>query len=196
MAVDSEMLRIAQAELYASHQADMEGRPYRWGPIETDEPFYRDERMAEIGNSWENQVFGGKIHWSGKMNDPLFISKWPTFLRDDDYPARGKEKVTNRKYVVSLHYVRNVRRQGFWDNVVPEDTTVLYIKRTIGIEYVNPDLDAPSIDSSHINWPTELGTSRVDKEKDNRPLPDPSASRANETELEGYIREQALESRV
>ena len=191
------MLRIAQADLNAFQEAESEGRLYRWGPIETDEPFYRDERMAEIGNSWENQVFGGKIHWSGLMNDPLFISKWPTFFTaHDDYPRRGKEKATNRRYIVSLHYVRNVHRQGFWDNVVLSDGTALYVKRTIGIEYANPDTEALSIDSSQINWPGEWGTGRVDRERDGRPLPDPSASRANETEEERYAREQASEPRV
>lgn len=38
------------------------------------EPFYGNERMAEIGNSWENQVLDGKIIWSEKNTSDLLAS--------------------------------------------------------------------------------------------------------------------------
>ena len=164
--------------------------------IGTDEPFYRNETMAEIGYCWENQVFGGNVFWSSKTSDPLFVSKWPSLFTDSEFPKRGKEKRTARRYVVSLHFTRNMHRQGFWDNLVPGDSTALYIKKTIGIEYINPDEEALSIDSSQINWPRDESSSRVSRERDGQPIPDPSASRANETEEERRARELASEPRI
>lgn len=110
--------------------------------------------MAEVGNCWENQVFGGKVSWSGETSDPLFVSKWPSFLTsDDDIPARGKEKHTARKYFVSFHFIRNTHLQSFWDKAEPSDSTALYIKKTIGTSYLNPDIEALSTNSSEIKWP-------------------------------------------
>ena len=156
----------------------------------SDEPFYRDERMAEIGNSWENHVFGGKVIWSERnTSEPLFVSKWPSFLTsDDDYPKRGKEKQTARKYFVSRHFVQNMHRQGFWDNVKPEHLKALHIKKTIAIELLNPDEEATSIDSSQINYPIEESSSRVSRERDGQSVPDPSPAHANETAEEGRAR--------
>ena len=153
--------------------------------------------MAEIGNSWENQVFGGKIIWLQTVNDPLFVSRWPSFLASgDDCPKRGREKLTARSYVVSLHFIRNMHRQGFWQNMVLADATALYIKKTIGIEHNNHDQETSSNDSSTINWSLDEESSRVNRERDGQPVPDPSASRANETEHERYARELASESRA
>ena len=171
----------------AINQAGREGRVYHVQTYGTQEPFYKDETMAEIGCCWENQVFGGRITWSTKTSDPLFVSKWPSFLSSEhDYPTRGKEKSTVRKYVVSHHYLRNMHRQSFWDNVKPDHKNALYIKKTFGIEYRNPDAEAVSVDSSQNDWPTDEGSSRVFKE-----IADPSDSHANETEEERLARELA-----
>ena len=82
--------------LDAVKQARSEGRAYQDPTIGTDEPFYRNETMAELGDSWESQVFGGKISWSSQSTSgPLFVCKWPSFLPSEDgYPKRGKEKST------------------------------------------------------------------------------------------------------
>ena len=148
--------------------------------------------MAEIGNSWEHQVFGGKVMWSGESaSDPLFVCKWPSFLTlsgEDDYPTRGNENFTARKYVVPFHYIQNLHRQEFWESMGSEDAGALVIKRTIGIEYQNPDTGALSTDSSQEETPLEEGLSRVDREKSGKPI-DGSNSRANETVRERHIRE-------
>ncbi|CAD6571123.1 MAG: hypothetical protein ASARMPRED_004207 [Alectoria sarmentosa] len=195
-AVDEEILEAFTGEYDAFVKASLEGREYQRRVIGTDEPFYRNETMAEIGYCWENQVFGGNVFWSSKTSDPLFVSKWPSLFTDSEFPKRGKEKRTARRYVVSLHFTRNMHRQGFWDNLVPGDSTALYIKKTIGIEYINPDEEALSIDSSQINWPRDESSSRVSRERDGQPIPDPSASRANETEEERRARELASEPRI
>ena len=128
--------------------------------------------MAEIGNSWENQVFGGKIIWSGESaSDPLFVSKWPSFLTlsdGDPYPTRGREKTTARKYLVPFHYIMNLHRQEFWDSIRHDDVEALYIKKIVGIEYQNPDQSARSSDSSQDECPRDEGSSRVDREKNCR----------------------------
>ncbi len=188
-AVDSDLLEISFGVRDAMKKASSEGRAYEPQTFGTQEPFYRNETMAELGCCWENQVFGGRITWSTKTSDPLFVSKWPSFFSSEhDYPTRGKEKITARQYVVSHHYIRNMHRQSFWDNVKPDHKNALYIKKTIGIEYQNPDAEAVSVDSSRVNWPTDENSSRVFKD-----VSDPSESHANETEEE--LRARTLASR-
>lgn len=172
---------MTTAEADASMQAYDEGREYTVGALNTDEPFYRNDRMAEIGNCWENQVFDGKISSSGNTSDPLVVNKWPSFLTSDNiHPRRGKEKRTARKYFVPFHFIRNMHRQSFWDKVKPEHSNALYIKKTIGIEYLNPDAEALSTNSSETGWPRDENSGRVSREKDGQPVPDPSDSGANE----------------
>ena len=164
------------------------------GALSKDEPFYRTERMAEIGNSWENQVFGGKIIWSGESaSDPLFVSKWPSFLTPssgDPYPTRGYEDGTARKYLVPFYYIQNMHRQDFWDSVSTDDTETLYIEKTVGIEYRNPEMGPRSTFFSQGEWHLEDGSSRVEGEKSGEPIPG-LGSRANETTQERYIRESS-----
>ena len=61
--VNGELLQMIHREIDTARQARREGRDYKLQPVVSDEPFYRDERMAEIGNSWENHVFDGKVIW-------------------------------------------------------------------------------------------------------------------------------------
>ena len=168
---------MAKSEIQNAQQTEN----YTVRPINTDEPFYKSETMAEIGSSWENQVFGGKIFWSGNTSDPLFVSKWPTFLdTDDDVPRRGTEYRVARKYFVPVQFIKNMHRQSFWDRIgTSTDTTALLIKKTIGIEYLNPDTEAVSVNSSETKWPKDENTGRVNREKD-RPVADPSSVGANE----------------
>lgn len=79
---------------------------------------------------------------------------------------------------------------------MPGDSTALYIKKTIGIQYSNPDTEVLSVDSTEINWPNDEDSSRVSRERDGHPIPDPSSARANETEDERKARELASEPRV
>lgn len=169
----------------AAIQAYDNGDDYQFGELRTDEPFYKDETMAEIGNSWENQVFGGKIIWSGKANDPLFVDEWPSFLTsDDNYPKRGSENGTSQKYIVFIHFLRNLYRQGSWENVQSKHANALHVKKAVGIEYQNLDPQAVSIDPSSTMWPRDQNSSRVSRERNGQPVPDPSDSGANQTEKE------------
>ena len=80
-----------------------------------------------------------------------------------------------------VRFIKNMHRQSFWDRVGPStDTTALLIKKTIGIEYINPDAEAVSVNSSGTKWPKDHDTGRVSREKEDRPVADPSSLRANE----------------
>ena len=80
-----------------------------------------------------------------------------------------------------VHFIKNMHRQSFWDRMgTSTDTTALLIKKTIGIEYLNPDTEAVSVNSSETKWPKDENTGRVNREKEDRPVTDPSSLRANE----------------
>ncbi len=150
--------------------------------VGTNEPFYGEDAVAELGYCWETAVLGGTVQWAHQVEHPLFFSKWPSFLTEGDYPRRAGYKRTATQYVVPMHYLRNLHRQDFWENVQEGDTTALHIKKTFGIRVTNQD--ASVFDS--------LGFSTATSEDDYTEMPDsfriardeesgPSASRANET---------------
>ena len=109
--------------------------------VGSNEPFVEDEGVAELGYSWENAVLGGTVQWANQIKHPLFFSKWPSFLTDGDYPRRAPYSRTTIQYVVPLHYLRNIHRQGFWDNMKAGDTTALHIQELVGILATDPDAD-------------------------------------------------------
>ena len=109
--------------------------------VGSNEPFVEDEGVAELGYSWENAVLGGTVQWANQVDHPLFFSKWPSFLTDGDYPRRAPYSTTTTQYVVPLHYLRNVHRQAFWDNMKAGDTTALHIQGLVGILVTDPDAD-------------------------------------------------------
>lgn len=195
--MDSELLQKNLDELHAKSQAIAEGREYQLHNLGTDEPFYRAETVAEIGNSWENQVFGGKITWAGQCGDPMFVSKWPSFqIRiGADCPRRGKEARSAREYVMPFHFVANLHRQSFWDQRIRDDVTALHVKRTIGIHFANQRTDEEEEDEellaneSEEEWPQDRRSTRVDRERRGVLVLDPSGSRANETAEERDARE-------
>lgn len=73
----------------------------------------------------------------------------------------------------------------------PDNTAVLHIKKTSGVEYQHPEPEAPSINSSEINWPLDEDSSRVCRMEHCQP-----ASLANETQEERYARETASRAGV
>ena len=153
--------------------------------VGSNEPFLENESVAELGYSWENAVLGGTVQWANQVDHPLFFSEWPSFLTDGDYPRRAAYGRTTIQYVVPLHYLRNIHRQEFWDNMKGGDTTALHIQGVIGILVTNPDADAENVciesDSKETEKHNEgLDSFRVVGSK----VGDPSGSRANETPTE------------
>lgn len=138
-------------------------------------------KLVTVGRT---RSLAGRSAGPGKQVIPSSSAKWPSFLTSNDdnpvVPTRGKEKQTARKYFVPFHFIQNMHLQSFWDKVKPNHLTALYIKKTIGISYSNPDIEASSTDSSEVKWPLEDGSSRASREQDGQPVPDPSELGANE----------------
>ncbi len=150
--------------------------------VGSNEPFVENESVAELGYSWENAVLGGTVQWANQVDHPLFFSKWPSFLTDGDYPRRAAYSRTATQYVVPLHYLRNIHRQEFWDNLKAGDTTALHIQEFVGILITNPDADTDNLCTE----PDSKETEKHNQEPDSfrvvgNTVGDPSGSRANET---------------
>ena len=150
--------------------------------VGTNEPFYGDDTVAELGYCWETAVLGGTVQWAHQVEHPLFFSEWPSFLTDGDYPRRAGYKQVATQYVVPMHYLRNLHREEFWKDIREADATALYIKKMYGIRVTDQDtpvFDAPGFtaatsDDDSTVTPESFRLARDDEE-------DPSASRANET---------------
>ncbi len=150
--------------------------------VGSNEPFVEYESVAELGYSWENAVLGGTIQWANQVDHPLFFSKWPSFVTDGDYPRRAAYSRTATQYVVPLHYLRNIHRQDFWDNMKDGDTTALRIQVLVGILVTDPDAGTE-------NLCPEPELKEMEKHNEGpdsfrvvgNTAGDPSGSRANET---------------
>ena len=168
----------------------------------SNEDLFEDENSAEAGYSWEAFVFGGRVELDFMdASRPLLFSKWPSFLiGGPEYLRRGGWKSSVTRYLVSMHYVLNINRQGFWDSTdareigdLRADISALYIKKVIGIRIpcqYQPDIDPnwDASDSSEGVWHTDSQISsgpgpsaRVSRIRPGRTIVDPSASRANES---------------
>ena len=150
--------------------------------VGSNEPFLENESVAELGYSWENAVLGGTVQWANQVDHPLFFSKWPSFLTDGDYPRRAAYGRTTTQYVVPLHYLRNIHRQEFWDNVKAGDTTALHIQGLVGILVTNPDADTENLCTEPDSRENEKHNEGPDSFRVvGNTARDPSGSRANET---------------
>ena len=152
--------------------------------VKSNEPFVENESVAELGYSWENAVLGGAVQWTNQVDHPVFFSKWPSFLTNGDYPRRARFAPTTTQYVVSLHYLRNIHRQSFWDSIKASDDTALHIQKIVGIRVTNADADHK--DHIFYTHPTPEGNELQSEDPDPfrgvaDQTHDPSASRANET---------------
>lgn len=121
--------------------------------------------------------------YSGRTKSTtLFFSQWPSFLTDGDFQRQARYKGTATQFVVSLHYLRNIHRQEFWDDMRAGDATALYIRQVVGILVTNSDTETDKtsllIGPVSIEMPSDgLDSFRVAAGM----IRDPSASKANET---------------
>ena len=73
-----------------------------------------------------------------------------------------------------------MHRKIFWDRVGPSAAiTALLIKKTIGIGYTKFDADAVLLNSSETRWHKDQDTGMISRERQDRPVADPSSSWAN-----------------
>lgn len=120
------------------------------------EPFYEDQRQAELGYAYENEVFGGVIQPYTLLTQaqlhkrhvevpgsvpitspeiPLYVCKWPSTASDPSWPERRHSKKSETTYCISMHFIYNIQQQSFWERNISRtaDTSILRISKTIGI---------------------------------------------------------------
>ena len=145
---------------------------------ETVEMIFQDESASELGYSWENFVFGGRVEWDLKPHSVSRFYKWPCHLSGDLYVRGSKNKATVTEYLVPKQYLQNIHQKEFWGGVQPEHTTALRIEKSVGTRYIypgnEPDPDWDADNSSEGAHAVSGPSGRVVREE-----PDPSAARAN-----------------
>ncbi|KAI9844384.1 MAG: hypothetical protein M1830_007606, partial [Pleopsidium flavum] len=87
--------------------------------LETYEPFFEDQRLAELGHAWEQAVFGGRPSFLGPTDarNPLIFAKWPTAFREahpDLNLERRLPKKTHTFYFIPMTFLAKIQQQGFW----------------------------------------------------------------------------------
>ena len=194
-AMGSSLRRLENVKRELSLRADAAARKIKREPEvpNVNEDLFENENVAEAGYSWENFVFGGIIELLDcNPANPLLVIKWPNFLKGDGDLRKGGWKPTATQYIVPMQFILNVRAQKWWDGVEKEDTTALYIKKTIGIrvkrpESYNIDPELNPSDHSDSTWPTDEDLSqgstkskRVSRERRAVRIEAPSNARANE----------------
>jgi hypothetical protein len=181
-AADLALLLDAIMESTIHDLAELEKTQRTKERVGSNEPFLENDSVAELGYCWENAVLGGSIQWANQVDHPLFFSQWPSFLTDGDFPRRARYKRTATQFVVPLHYLRNIHRQEFWDDMRAGDATALHIREIVGILVTNSDIENDTssllIRPGSIEMPSDgVDSFRVDAGM----VKDPSASKANET---------------
>ncbi|KAF6217751.1 hypothetical protein HO133_006578 [Letharia lupina] len=192
MATDSPLLRDTLEETSLRRHAAMTKSGRQKEDVQSNEPLHEDDTDAEVGYVWEKYVFGGHIHFEGDVDKCLFFSKWPSYWASKNYHRRGLWRKMMTRYVVTMHYILNLLRQGFWDDMKEGDLTALQIKKWIGIRTSCPysELEDPDWninDSSEGEYPlVRPSLLRICREKAGEEL---QVSRANESREERIDRQ-------
>jgi len=133
------------------------------------EPWYEDQRLAELGFAYENEVFGGMVHTLPNMrpdhpnsidpSHPVFVQKWPGTVTNRHTKRRGS-KQSMTLYLVSMHFIHNIQQQNFWDyHSAYRDVSKLRIEKTIGVRIQTKESDIDSTwdpeYSSEGMWPAD-----------------------------------------
>ena len=193
MATDTPSLTDALVETSARNYASLRKSGRQGDVARNNEPLHENDSDAELGHVWEKYVFGGHIQNDGNVDSCVFFNKWPSYWATTNNLRRGGWRKRMTTYVVPMHYILNLTRQKFWDDMdvmedmTEEDLTVLHIKKWIGFRINCPypqveDQAWNSEDSSEAEYPPESPYSpRVCREREGEVLQDPSWARANES---------------
>lgn len=105
--------------------------------METYEPFFEDQRIAELGHAWEQAVFGGRPAFLGPTDacNPLIFGKWPTAFREprpEFTLERRLPKKTHTFFFIPMNFVVTVQQQEFWQG--PTDRRTLKIPKRHGVQ--------------------------------------------------------------
>ena len=127
------------------------------------EPFWEDHNLAELGRSWEQEMFGG-TPWQYPHNyDYLYLVKWPMIderARAEVLMAeRAASKGTSTFYSLFMPYITRSSSQACWDTYTPTlDDSLLKIPKISGQRIpakgsLNPNWRASQ--SSEGRWPVD-----------------------------------------
>lgn len=118
------------------------------------EPFFGGQRIADIGSSWENEVFGGQLLHrggpSGAFLAPLLVLKWPhhdvgrtlSLGYCELLPSlvRKGPKKSQTTYIVPAAYVIDITRPAFWDPARAAGTHTATIPKELGVRsWIGPE---------------------------------------------------------
>ncbi len=102
------------------------------------EPFFGDQRRAEIGYAWESMTFKGLTFPFGYPSHPsapfgLGVYKWPDLIDNDD-PCRGPSRLPyNTRYAVPMAWAGSLWSQQHWDNVLQHGIEANWSSRRLGV---------------------------------------------------------------
>ena len=170
-AVDSENVaafqRAENMGLAGQRSAEWSGVPRGPGGRYSTEPFFDDQRIAEIGYCWENEVFGGELMHQGDTSaqflGPLIVLKWPhhnvgktllTGATQGWVPrlTRAGAKKSQTYYYVPAAYILDVTRREYWEGAgTAKIPKVVGARRRAGSE-LRLDPDWFSDESSEGEW--------------------------------------------
>lgn len=101
----------------------------------SNEPFYQQERCAELGFAWEQQVLGGILDTPNfdPSSSPAHVHTWPSFgLWEDHSDTAGDLPPPNAiKWFLSLLHVGKLHQQAFWDGL-SDDRRACHYPKLIG----------------------------------------------------------------
>ena len=114
--------------------------------METYEPFFDDQRLAEIGHAWEQAVFGGIVRCLGHEDarNPLAFCKWPNASptgRSDIILERRLPKRLTTFYFLPMTFISSAQQADFW--ATAGDSSKLRIPKRHGrqVKGWGPDFD-------------------------------------------------------
>ncbi|CAF9941529.1 MAG: hypothetical protein ALECFALPRED_009172 [Alectoria fallacina] len=133
------------------------------------EPIHEDQRVAELGYFWENEVFGGACAQTVvNTQDPLFLVDWPSWLNRDKEsdPERALPRKLCYRYLVPTYYIQNIQTQEFWDTVKLEhsqDLLALRMRKTVALAawYQEDDIDPTWDWKAPENLPKTVGKNPI-----------------------------------
>ena len=102
------------------------------------EPFWEDQNFVELGQAWEEEVFGGSMLGDDDVDDEFYFSKFPQADAEPDpvsgfITRRPGSKGSSTYYVVPMPYVQRISTQALWENFMPSlDASLLKIPKVEG----------------------------------------------------------------
>lgn len=107
--------------------------------LDFNEPYFENDRLAELGCAWEQAVFGGRPQMvrGSDARHPLVFAKWSDAWRSEYAPWSGRRppKKTHMFYWVGMRYVQNILSADWWDRLEKErvtDESALRIPKRLG----------------------------------------------------------------